>query len=138
MLAEANLCVENRCQRAHHGDEIIGESPALKEVLRQVEVVAPTDATVLLQGETGTGKELLARAVHQLSARRDHPFVTVNCAAIPAGLLESELFGHERGAFTGAIAQKIGRFELAHGGTLFLDEIGDLPVELQPKLVRVL
>jgi formate hydrogenlyase transcriptional activator len=138
MLAEANLCVENRFQRAHHGDEIIGESPALKEVLRQVEVVAPTAATVLLQGETGTGKELLARAVHQQSFRSDHPFVTVNGAAIPAGLLESELFGHERGAFTGAIAQKIGRFELAHGGTLFLDEIGDLPVELQPKLLRVL
>jgi formate hydrogenlyase transcriptional activator len=138
MLAEANLCVENRFQRAHHGDEIIGESPALKEVLRQVEVVAPTDATVLLQGETGTGKELLARTVHQQSFRSDHPFVTVNGAAIPAGLLESELFGHERGAFTGAIAQKTGRFELAHGGTLFLDEIGDLPVELQPKLLRVL
>ena len=138
MLAEANLCVENRCQRAHHGDEIIGESPALKEVLRQVEVVAPTDATVLLQGETGTGKELLARTVHQQSFRSAHPFVTVNGAAIPAGLLESELFGHERGAFTGAIAQKIGRFELAHGGTLFLDEIGDLPMELQPKLLRVL
>jgi formate hydrogenlyase transcriptional activator len=138
ILAEANLCVENRFQRAHHGDEIIGESPALKEVLRQVEVVAPTDATVLLQGETGTGKELLARTVHQQSFRSDHPFVTVNGAAIPAGLLESELFGHERGAFTGAIAQKTGRFELAHGGTLFLDEIGDLPVELQPKLLRVL
>jgi formate hydrogenlyase transcriptional activator len=138
MLAEANLCVENRLQRAHYGDEIIGESPALKEVLRQVEVVAPTAATVLLQGETGTGKERLARAVHQQSFRSDHPFVTVNGAAIPAGLLESELFGHERGAFTGAIAQKIGRFELAHGGTLFLDEIGDLPVELQPKLLRVL
>ena len=138
MLAEANLCVENRFQSAHHGDEIIGESPALKEVLRQVEIVASTNATVLLQGETGTGKELLARAVHQQSFRSDHPFVTVNGAAIPAGLLESELFGHERGAFTGAIAQKIGRFELAHGGTLFLDEIGDLPVELQPKLLRVL
>ena len=138
MLAEANLCVDHRFQRAHHGDEIIGESPALKEVLRQVEVVAPTAATVLLQGETGTGKELLARAVHQQSFRSDHPFVTVNGAAIPAGLLESELFGHERGAFTGAIAQKIGRFELAHGGTLLLDEIGDLPVELQPKLLRVL
>jgi formate hydrogenlyase transcriptional activator len=138
MLAEANLCVEKRFQRAHHGGEIIGESPALKEVLRQVEVVAPTDATVLLQGETGTGKELLARTVHQQSFRSDHPFVTMNGAAIPAGLLESELFGHERGAFTGAIAQKIGRFELAHGGTLFLDEIGDLPVELQPKLLRVL
>jgi formate hydrogenlyase transcriptional activator len=138
MLADANLLVEDRFQRVHHGEEIIGESPALKDVLRQVEIVAPTDATVLLQGETGTGKERLAHAVHQYSSRRDHPFVTVNCAAIPSGLLESELFGHERGAFTGAIAQKLGRFELAHQGTLFLDEIGDIPVELQPKLLRVL
>jgi formate hydrogenlyase transcriptional activator len=138
MSAEAKLLVENGFRRVHHGEEIIGESPALKEVLRQVEVVAPTDATVLLQGETGTGKERLARAVHQLSARRDQLFVTVNCAAIPSGLLESELFGHERGAFTGAIAQKIGRFELAHQSTLFLDEIGDIPLELQPKLLRVL
>ena len=138
MLAEATRLIEDRFQRAHHGEEIIGESPALKEVLRQMEVVAPTDATVLLQGETGTGKERLARAVHQLSARQDHPFVTVNCAAMPSGLLESELFGHERGAFTGALAQKLGRFELAHQGTLFLDEIGDLPFDLQPKLLRVL
>ena len=138
MLAGANLLIEHRFQRAHRGEEIIGESAALKEVLRQVEIVAPTDATVLLQGETGTGKELIARAIHRLSARQDHPFVTVNCAAIPSGLLESELFGHERGAFTGAIAQKIGRFELAHQGTLFLDEIGDIPLELQPKLLRVL
>jgi formate hydrogenlyase transcriptional activator len=138
MLADANLLLEDRFQRVHHGDEIIGESPALKEVLRQVEIVAPTDATVLLHGETGTGKELIARAVHQQSGRRNRPFVTVNCAAIPAGLLESELFGHEQGAFTGAIAQKIGRFELAHQGTLFLDEIGDMPLDLQPKLLRVL
>jgi formate hydrogenlyase transcriptional activator len=135
---EVLLQVGNRVRSAHHGDEIIGASPALKEVLRQVEVIAPTAATVLLQGETGTGKELLARTVHQQSFRSDHPFVTINCAAIPSGLLESELFGHERGAFTGAIAQKMGRFELAHGGTLFLDEIGDLPLELQPKLLRVL
>jgi formate hydrogenlyase transcriptional activator len=137
MLADAKLLVDNRFQIAHRGEEIIGESPALKEVLRQVEIVAPTDATVLLQGETGTGKERLAHAVHQRSARRDHPFVTVNCAAIPSGLLESELFGHERGAFTGAFVQKLGRFELAHQGTLFLDEVGDIPVELQPKLLRV-
>ena len=138
MLAEATRVVDERFQSAYHREEIIGESPALKEVLRQVEIVAPTDATVLLQGETGTGKERLARAVHQLSVRQDHPFVTVNCAAIPSGLLESELFGHERGAFTGALVQQLGRFELAHQGTLFLDEIGDLPLELQPKLLRVL
>ncbi len=138
MSAGANHVVEDGFRRAHHVEEIIGESPAFKEVLRQMEIVAPTAATVLLQGETGTGKELIARAVHQQSARRHHPLVTVNCAAIPAGLLESELFGHERGAFTGALAQKIGRFELAHQGTLFLDEIGDIPLELQPKLLRVL
>jgi formate hydrogenlyase transcriptional activator len=138
MLADANLLVEDRFQGAARGGAIIGESPALKEVLRQVEVVAPTDAIVLIQGETGTGKELIARAIHRLSARRDQTFVPVSCAAIPSGLLESELFGHERGAFTGAIAQKLGRFELAHQGTLFLDEIGDIPLDLQPKLLRVL
>jgi formate hydrogenlyase transcriptional activator len=118
--------------------EIVGDSAALRCVLTAVDLVAPTDATVLLQGETGTGKELLARVLHHRSARRTHPFVTLNCAAIPTGLLESELFGHERGAFTGAMAQRLGRFELAHRGTLFLDEIGDLPLELQPKLLRVL
>jgi len=118
--------------------EIVGHSAALRHVLQQVDIVAPTDATVLIYGETGTGKELLARAVHTLSARRAHPFVTLNCAAIPSGLLESELFGHEKGAFTGAMTQRIGRFELANGGTLFLDEIGDLPLDLQPKLLRVL
>jgi formate hydrogenlyase transcriptional activator len=117
---------------------IIGRSLALRQVLRLVEIVAPTDSGVLLLGETGTGKELIARAIHDRSRRRNHPFVKVNCAAIPTGLLESELFGHERGAFTGAIAQRVGRFELAHGGTVFLDEIGDIPLELQPKLLRVL
>jgi formate hydrogenlyase transcriptional activator len=119
-------------------EEIVGESPGLKRVLKQVEDVATTDATVLILGETGTGKELIARAVHELSSRRDHAFVKLNCSAIPSGLLESELFGHEKGAFTGAIAQKIGRLELAHQGTFFLDEVGDLPLELQPKILRAL
>jgi formate hydrogenlyase transcriptional activator len=119
-------------------EQIIGNSAALESVLEQVEQVAPTDSTVLVQGETGTGKELIARAVHNLSARCGRPFVKLNCAAIPFDLLESELFGHERGAFTGAIAQKIGRFELADKGTLFLDEVGDIPPGLQPKLLRVL
>ncbi len=118
--------------------ELVGQSRALKEVLEQVEMVAPTDSTVLIVGETGTGKELLARALHNSSPRREQPFVKVNCAAIPTGLLESELFGHERGAFTSAVSQRIGRFELAHPGTLFLDEVGDIPLELQPKLLRVL
>jgi DNA-binding NtrC family response regulator/TolB-like protein len=117
---------------------IIAKSPALKEVLRRVRIVAPTDSTVLIKGETGTGKELIARAIHNLSQRRNHPFIKLNCAAIPLGLLESELFGHEKGAFTGAAAPKPGRFELAHLGTLFLDEIGDVPLELQAKLLRVL
>jgi formate hydrogenlyase transcriptional activator len=119
-------------------EQIIGNSPALESVLEQVERVAPTDSTVLIQGETGTGKELIARAIHNLSGRFGRPFIKLNCAAIPFDLLESELFGHERGAFTGAIAQKIGRFELADKGTLFLDEVGDIPPALQPKLLRVL
>jgi formate hydrogenlyase transcriptional activator len=119
-------------------DEIIGNSPALEFVLAEVERVAPTDSTVLIEGETGTGKELIARAIHNISARCGRPFVKLNCSAIPFDLLESELFGHEKGAFTGAIAQKIGRFEMADTGTLFLDEIGDLPLALQPKLLRVL
>jgi formate hydrogenlyase transcriptional activator len=119
-------------------EQIIGNSPALERVLEQVEYVAPTDSTVLIEGETGTGKELIARAIHSSSSRRGRAFVKLNCAAIPLDLLESELFGHERGAFTGAIAQKIGRFELADKGTLFLDEVGDIPAALQPKLLRVL
>jgi formate hydrogenlyase transcriptional activator len=118
--------------------QVIGKSPALQAVLEQVERVAPTNATVLIQGETGTGKELIAQAIHKTGLRRGCPFVKLNCAAIPLDLLESELFGHERGAFTGAIAQKIGRFQLADKGTLFLDEVGDIPLALQPKLLRVL
>jgi len=119
-------------------EQVIGESPALETVLEQVERVAPTDSTVLIQGETGTGKELIAHAIHNISSRCGRAFVRLNCAAIPLDLLESELFGHEKGAFTGAIAQKIGRFELADKGTLFLDEVGDIPAALQPKLLRVL
>ncbi len=125
-------------QRQQGFEEMVGASSVLRRVLRQVDVVAPTDATVLILGETGTGKELVARAIHRTSPRHGLPFVTLNCAAIPTGLLESELFGYERGAFTGALSQKIGRFEMAHRGTLFLDEIGDIPLELQPKLLRAL
>src|SRR5258707_112744 len=125
-------CAEDKCE------EIVGNSPALKSVLAEVERVAPTDSTVLVLGETGTGKELIARAIHNISPRCGRPFIKLNCAAIPFDLLESELFGCEKGAFTGAIAQKIGRFEMADTGTLFLDEIGDIPLALQPKLLRVL
>jgi formate hydrogenlyase transcriptional activator len=137
-LAEERGHFAARRRPAHDFTEIIGASAALTSVLRQVEIVAATDATVLLQGETGTGKELIARALHQHSARCRHPLIKVNGAAIPSGLLESELFGHERGAFTGAIGRQLGRFELAHQGTLFLDEVGDMPLGLQPKLLRVL
>ncbi len=137
-LSTEKLYLEDEIRTEHNFDEIVGQSATLKQVLKQVEIVAPTDSTVLIQGETGTGKELIARAIHHLSARRGRTFVKLNCAAIPTGLLESELFGHEKGAFTGAIAQRTGRFELAHGGTLFLDEVGDIPLELQSKLLRVL
>jgi formate hydrogenlyase transcriptional activator len=137
-LAEEKLYLEEEIKTAYSFEEIVGGSAALKRVLRQVETVAPTDSTVLICGETGTGKELIARAIHALSARRERTLVKLNCAAIPTGLLESELFGHEKGAFTGAVAQRVGRFELAHRGTLFLDEVGDIPLELQPKLLRVL
>jgi formate hydrogenlyase transcriptional activator len=137
-LNEEKLYLEDEIKTEHNFEEIVGTSAPLTTVLKQVEIVAPTDSTVLIHGETGTGKELIARAIHNLSGRRSRTFVKLNCAAIPTGLLESELFGHEKGAFTGAIAQKIGRFELANGGTLFLDEVGDIPLELQSKFLRVL
>jgi formate hydrogenlyase transcriptional activator len=137
-LAKEKVYLEDEIRSEMNFAQIIGKSPALRKVLQRVEIVAPTDSTVLIYGETGTGKELIARAIHDLSPRRAKPFVKLNCAAIPTGLLESELFGHEKGAFTGAIAQRIGRFEVANGGTIFLDEIGEIPLELQTKLLRVL
>jgi formate hydrogenlyase transcriptional activator len=137
-LAKEKLYLEDEIRTEFNFDEIVGKSSALRRILEQIETVAGTNSTVLILGETGTGKELIARAIHNLSPRNNHTFVKLNCSTIPAGLLESELFGHERGAFTGAIAQRIGRFELADGGTLFLDEVGDIPLELQPKLLRVL
>ena len=138
MAAVARFGFSGQDRNPRRFEQIIGNSPALESVLEQVERVAPTDSTVLIEGETGTGKELIARAIHNISSRCGRPFIKLNCAAIPFDLLESELFGHEKGAFTGAIAQKIGRFETAHKGTLFLDEVGDIPLALQPKLLRVL
>ncbi len=137
-LAQEKLYLEDKIRTEANFEEIIGKSAELRRVLKLVETVAPTDSTVLVYGDTGTGKELIARAIHNLSPRRSKTFVKLNCAAIPMGLLESELFGHEKGAFTGAVIQRIGRLELANHGTLFLDEIGDIPLELQPKLLRVL
>ena len=137
-LAKEKAYLEEEVRTEHNFGEIVGDSAALRRVLKEVETVAPTGSTVLIRGETGTGKELIARALHDLSPRQGRTFVKLNCAAIPTGLLESELFGHEKGAFTGAVSQKVGRFELAHQGTLFLDEVGDIPPELQPKLLRVL
>jgi len=130
--------LESEINAEHLFEDIVGESSGLRQVLNEVGIVAPTDTTVLIQGETGTGKELLARAIHRLSPRKDRAFIKLNCSAIPDGLLESELFGHEKGAFTGAIMRKLGRLELAQEGTLFLDEVGDLPLNLQPKLLRAL
>jgi formate hydrogenlyase transcriptional activator len=137
-LARENVYLESEIRSELHFEDIVGKSEALRRVLSEIETVAPADSTVLIYGETGTGKELVARAVHNVSSRKSNAFVKLNCAAIPTGLLESELFGHEKGAFTGAISQRVGRFELAHRGTIFLDEIGEIPLELQPKLLRVL
>jgi transcriptional regulator with GAF, ATPase, and Fis domain len=137
-LGQEKKYLEEEINLDQRFEDVVGESMGLRRVLREIETVAPTDATVLIQGETGTGKELLARAIHRLSPRSERTFIKINCAAIPAGLIESELFGHEKGAFTGAIARKIGRLELADQGTLFLDEVGELPLDLQPKLLRAL
>jgi len=137
-LDEQQLYLDSEISSEHCFEGIVGKSPALQKVLEQVSIVAPTDSTVLLHGETGTGKEMIASAIHNLSSRRERGFVRMNCAAIPSGLLESELFGHEKGAFTGALMQRKGRFEMADGGSLFLDEIGDISLELQPKLLRAI
>jgi formate hydrogenlyase transcriptional activator len=137
-LEKENIYLREEIRTEHNFEEIVGGSPALVAVLRKVEQVAPTDSTVLIYGETGTGKELIARAIHNRSARKNRALVRVNCSAISAGLVESELFGHLKGAFTGAIERRVGRFELADGGTIFLDEIGELPLETQVKLLRVL
>jgi formate hydrogenlyase transcriptional activator len=138
MATLATTMFSPRRESPRSENELIGSSPGMRRALSEVRIVAPTDSAVLIQGETGTGKELIAKAVHDQSSRKHAPFVTLNCAAIPSGLMESELFGHERGAYTGALNSAIGRFQLAHQGTLFLDEIGDMPLELQPKLLRVL
>jgi len=137
-LAQEKVYLEDEIRSEINFEEIVGQSAPLRSVLKKIEIVAPTDSTVLIYGETGTGKELIARAIHNLSPRKSNAFVKLNCAAIPTGLLESELFGHEKGAFTGAVAQRIGRFELANRGTVFLDEVGEIPLELQTKLLRVL
>ena len=137
-IEDQQLYLETEICSEHCFEDIVGKTPAIQRVLEQVAIVAPTDSTVLLHGETGTGKELIARAIHKISSRRERPYVRMNCAAIPTGLLESELFGHEKGAFTGALMQRKGRFEMADGGSLFLDEIGDISLELQPKLLRAI
>ena len=137
-LAAENVYLQEEIKSVHNFEEIVGQSPALLDVLEKVNRVAKTDATVLITGETGTGKELIARAIHSASHRHDKPLIKVNCAALPGGLVESELFGHEKGAFSGAISRRVGRFELANGGTIFLDEIGEVPLDVQVKLLRVL